>query len=1116
MNRLRNTMFVVAVFLALLLSAMNAVPALADGSTPPAEETPSAEAPPAEELTGEAEPAAAGDEALPPAEGVDPVSEEQAPLVESVLEGLPEDTQLIVMDEDGEALPLASQEAAETLAGGDPRWCPVGVTPGAASCSPSFTYFNGGGGLIEWLQANPKNVAGVIWIESSYSNAEGNVPIELSGFGSTVNYALTLNGGWSGNNNTLLNPNAPSTFVVPLLINWNAPVTIKNIVIEGASGGGVALEVTTPGNITLTNVDVQNNTTDWGGAYLNNSSGAGNVIVNDSTFNGNTGGNALGLEISSKGIVTLKNVSAIGNTYEGAYIYNSDAPTAKAVTLNGFNNFSLNGANGLTIYSRGAVTLSNITAIYNSGGSGTFVDNRFGVANVIVKGVNTFSNNGWDGLRVFSLGAITLSNITANDNGTDPDRPAATDFGGGDYDYNAFGKGAFLYNWSTAPKPVTLTGVNTFNGNASTGLYIDANGLVRVSSLTANDNGCDPLKDLDDYPCAGAYIVGGGVTLTGYGMFVGNAAQGLEIYNAWVPSLGTSVGAIMLTNLYAEGNGEGGVWAVNGGLKPYNVTISGTNYFVDNQGDGLFVWSNGVVILSNVTANGNDESGVYVNNTDASSPKAVMIKGRNIFNDNGGDGLAVYSFGAITTYNVTAMYNSDTGVALDNCGWDGLNDCQAYFPQPVTMNGINNTSENGGDGLYIVSRGAIKVSSLTANYNGNLGVFLDNLYDNALGGITQTGYATFLGNFGLSGFNAFSTGAVAMINITASGNNTFGGVIWNDFNPAKPANVLISGTNVFNDNGKSGLWIDTFGAVTLNNITANDNGWGFIGENYHGVEVDNASGALLSRPVTVNGINTFNGNNGSGLSVDSLGAIKVSKVTASSNQWSGAFLFNRHGVLNAPITLVGYGVFNDNIDGGLFAVSNGAILTSNITANNNTNGHGVYFDHYSITATPVTVTMLGVNTFNNNFIHGLSVLSDGQITLNNITANGNGSWGAYLSNEFYGSVARNIILNGTNNFIGNTDGGLFFFATGSAFLTRVTAALNDDGVFGGNASNGIEGYAFGNITLTCGSLFFNEGYGYYLNAIGVVSLKGVYSYANGDADSANGSSVLITRTCPLP
>jgi hypothetical protein len=1150
MKSYRYTIFVVAVFFALLLSAMNAAPALADDSLPPAEETPSAEAPPAEEMTGETEPAAQEGEALPPAEEVDPVSAES-----SILEELPEDTQLIVVGEDGEALPLASQEAAEVLAAADPQWCPVGVVPGSAACSGIKDSFNGADpntDLIAWLLANQPNKAGVIWVQAGYVGTVGieggAIVLDGNDYTSMDNYALTVNGGWTGTG-MVMNPATPSTFNVPFaIVNWTGAVTLNNIVVTGASGAGTyALDVATKGNITLTNVDVQNNTTESGGALLNNTSGTGNVVVNDSTFNGNSGSNGWGLVVYSNGLVTGKNLSALGNAMSGAYINNSSAATPKPVTLNGFNNFSLNGGNGLEIYSKGAVTLSNITAIYNTGGSGAYLDNNYGVAsNVIVKGVNNFSSNGWDGLRVWSAGAITLSNITANDNGTDPNRPAATwwyedsyymwdpileEFVEVFYDVyynNAFGKGVFLSNyWATTSKPVTFTGTNTFNGNAGNGLYVDSFGAVKISNVTANNNICDPTKDLTNSNCAGVFIEGMSIAQTGYGIFVNNDGSGFLAY-AWQ-------GAVSLTNLYAEYNSQYGVDTYSSCWPnpcSFNLSITGTNVFNNNGHNGLYAWAKGVVSLSNLTAIGNGGDGVYVSNWSAPSPKAVIISGTNIFNGNGWDGLSVRSMGAITTYNVTAMYNGGEGVFLDNCDWDWNDGCMGvgYSPQPITMNGINNASENWGDGVSLTSFGAIRFSNLTANSNGNLGAYIVNSSGNAIVGVTQTGYATFLGNTGLSGFNIFSRGAVMLANVTANGNNTYGGAITNDYDPLKPANVTLSGTNIFNDNGRGGLRIYTFGAVVLNNVTANENGWGgswvwdedlqdYVWEEFgtnHGVSIYGAGGSL-SRPVTLNGVNTFNGNNGFGLLIESLGAIKVSKVTANGNTYSGANLDNKFDLFNAPITLLGYGVFNDNATG-LVAHSNGAITTSNVTANSNFYV-GVVLSNYSLTAVPVTVTMLGVNTFNGTTNgDGLVVWSDGQITLNNITANYNNGYGADLDNMTNSKpgAPRNILLNGTNNFIGNSWNGLFFNASGSVFLTRVTAALNNDGIADAFLSYGIWGTAGGNITLTCGALFLNENSGYFLSSGGIVTLKGVFSYGNGTPDSAIGTSVLITRTCPLP
>lgn len=1138
-------MLVLAIFIALTLSALNVAPAFADENTPPepapteevAEVTESVETEESDEVSEPVE-VEVEEEATPPADAEpDSASEENSQSVAEIIETLPEDTTFVVVDENGEALPLASEEAATIIEVADPQWCPVGVTPGAATCSGLKDSFNGGSAatdLIAWLVANQPNKAGVIWIEAGYVGDLGTEggPINLNGanYGTMANFALTINGGWTGTGTTL-NPNTPSTFNVPFsIVNWTGAITINNIVIDGASGAGYdALGVYTDGNIVLNNVDVQNTTTEWG-AYIYNGGGNGTVTVNDSTFNDNTGTNASGLEIYSNNTVTLKNVTATGNNLSGVYIDNSSATTPKAVTLNGANHFNYNGSDGLKIYSKGAITLSNATAMGNTGGSGAYLSNRFSstvYSAVTIKGTNNFSENGWDGLRVYTYGAITISNITSNDNGSDPNRDAAYWFGNDindpdDYDYDAFGKGAYLYNanWSLSgkPQPVTLTGTNTFNGNASNGLYLDSNGVVKINNLTANENGCDPLKDINPYGCAGAYISGAGVTITGYNFFVGNSNQGLEIYNAYVPSKSSSVGAITLSNLYAEGNGESGVWAVNFGNLPYNVTITGTNTFVDNlNGDGLFVWSNGVVTISNITANGNDSSGVQINNTSAATPKAVVITGTNTFNTNGSSGLSVYSYGAITTNNVTANFNAFGGVELDNCDWDTVTSCLSLSPQAVTMNGNNNTSDNGSDGVYIISRGAITINNLTSSYSNNRGAYLDNQYDNAVAGVTIKGYTVASYN-DFYGVSIFSNGAVTLMNVTTNGNQSDGMYIDNNTNTAKPMNVTITGNNNFNGNGDNGLRISTYGTVLLNNLTANDNG-DLISE--HGVRIFN-NGGTLARPITINGTNTFNGNSGSGLFAVSLGVIKVNNVMANSNGGTdgGVYLNNfSSNVFNQAISITGYGIFNNNTFDGLGIFSNGAITLANLTANfNGEQGAEIYNWNDISTTSAVNATITGVNTFNGNGAEGLFIQTDGAITLNNITANANVFQGVNLDNVTQANTGptgiKALIINGVNMFNNNGGNGLEFNITGATTLTRITANYNNDLVGGAPLQSGVFGTAGGAITITCGTMYNNEGYGYNLTGT-VVTLKGVFTYGNPSNNFASPMAV-ITRTCPLP
>ena len=168
-----------------------------------------------------------------------------------------------------------------------------------------------------------KTVAGTIWIETSYNSSigdSGGVNIDGSLLGSTQNFALTLKGGWTGSGVTI-NTAAPSTFNVPLSINWNAAVTLSDIVITGlADPGSTALTITTPATVTLTRVNV--NTNAGSGAYIDNSAGTGAVTVSSSTFSSNSGGD--GLDIYSYGVITLNSVTASNNDEGyGAYLDNN-------------------------------------------------------------------------------------------------------------------------------------------------------------------------------------------------------------------------------------------------------------------------------------------------------------------------------------------------------------------------------------------------------------------------------------------------------------------------------------------------------------------------------------------------------------------------------------------------------------------------------------------------------------------------------------------------------------------------------------------------------------------------------------------------------------------------
>ena len=341
-------MFVVAVFAALAFSAMTTVPALADDSVPPPTETPTVEVQPTQEVA--------------PAVETAPITL-QDQTAENILASMPEGTDVVVVNEDGETVPLASTEATDIINSNDPIWCPTGVAPnpGVGGCTTAQDSFNGG--LIPLLYNKTTN--GTIWILGSYQGTtavEGGAVVLNNGdsLGTTANYALTIKGGWTGSTAGTIDSSNPSEFNVPLQISfWNNILTLSDIEITGVSGTPFhALEIQIYKNVILNNVNVHDNTTGWGGAQVSTQVGtSGNIVISDSSFNNNAG-TYDGLIVTSSGTITIKNLNVIGNTTgQGAVL------GGKAITLTGSNNFKFNSGDGLVVSSSGAISLNNVTAI---------------------------------------------------------------------------------------------------------------------------------------------------------------------------------------------------------------------------------------------------------------------------------------------------------------------------------------------------------------------------------------------------------------------------------------------------------------------------------------------------------------------------------------------------------------------------------------------------------------------------------------------------------------------------------------------------------------------------------------------------------------------------------
>jgi hypothetical protein len=1101
----RKLLTAAMLFLVLAFSAVMTMPVSADEPAP--------EAPTAEETADLPEQDAADEEAADqtvdpitaPEETSDqivvepaPASEESQPAetVETILESIPQDTELIVVDEAGETLPLVTEEAADAIMEGDPMWCPVGVTPnaGVGGCSPNFAVFGSVLGdpnneLLAWMAANDKKVAGVIWIAYNYASGpeptvNDNVTIDgldLTNF-STV--ALTLQGGWNGfNGSKALNPTTPySTFNASLsILNWKAPVTISDVTVTGNSSGAYSLRITTTGNITATRVNVSDNPV--GGASFENNVGAstGNITVSDSTFNNNTNASS-GLRVRSNGAITIKNVTANGN-FDGVGglgidIDNQSAATAKAVSLSNIT-VSGNRSSGLFVQSNGAITVADITAVGN--GQGVFSNgvalwnDAVGYASpVTMNGTNLIFNNTGYGLNIESNGAVKLNSVHA---------------------VNNTWIGVYIVNnTAVTPQPVTLTGTSTFKFNGFRGLEILTLGQIRGNNITASSN----TQHGAVFNNSGVGATGG-VTLTGTNTFNANGSTGLLIQ---------SVGQVTLNALTANQNGTGGF---GHGVSIDNhfessvkgVTLTGFNTFNENKNRGLDIRSGGIVTLNNITANENDgDYAVRIDNRDSTpdAPKAVTINGINMVNNNRSWGLYVDTYGAITINSLTANGNgiiasNGYGAYLDNDHFNSIT------PANITLTGTNIFNGNYTGGLVAISwGGVIKANNLTANNTVNTnGVSLQNSAGTAGGSVILTGANTFTGNKSTN-LVIYSKGSVILSNVTAGNSVSGTGAQIYNSDAATPKPVTLTGTNIFNNNWLAGVEISSKGLITVNNLTASNNGVSGSG----GGAFLNNSGAGASGGVTLTGTNAFNNNAGTGLTVYSLGNIKGNNITASGGIDASAMGANL--ATNFPnsvggVTLTGTNTFVGNKNTNLQVVSVGAISISNLTANGSLDWYGASLTNTdSGESNPKPVTLTGSNVFNNNSRHGLYIFTYGAIITNNLTANGNGAGpftglGALLNNSS-GSIPMGVTLNGTNTFVGNKSNNIQVISLGAIKANNLTASGSLTlwgAVFDNSSPN-----AVGNVTLTGVNTFNgNLGRGLVINSSGVIALSNVTANNNG-------------------
>ena len=361
-------------------------------------------------------------------EPVDP-----APITE-LLSQAPENTELVVLDENGQALSLTSQEALDGILNTDPMWCPAGVLPGGVGCTTNFANI----GLLMTDMINNTNTYdenGIIYFTTTpgASFSLTTTSLGVADFNTLNDFNLTLQGGWNGSNGALATFTGQTNFAANTLTigtaanPWIGNLTLNNFTFSSVSSGNAITVYTDSGNITLSNVDVAEQA---GGnantAVLNSTSG--NIIVqNGSTFDGD-GIDSEGFSATTvSGSITISDTSFTDAVKPNNATNDGATLSAPIVTLTNVT-ASNNDGNGISISNVNVVTLNNVIASTNGTekgaagltgniGSGVFVDGNAG-SSVIING-GTFTDNQEYGVEVASPANTTIyiqSNPTCTGN----------------------------------------------------------------------------------------------------------------------------------------------------------------------------------------------------------------------------------------------------------------------------------------------------------------------------------------------------------------------------------------------------------------------------------------------------------------------------------------------------------------------------------------------------------------------------------------------------------------------------------------------------------------------------------------------------------------------------
>ncbi len=808
--------------------------------------------------------------------------------------------------------------------------------------------------------------------------------------------------------------------------NIPAPVTITNVKVVGSPNTGLmiyskgsvgltdvqlidnqgdGLYVYTYGAITLTRVKSLFNSPDEGGyssgAILDNTSSLSltppGVTIIDSDFNYNT----YGLEVFSKGPVTLNGVNVEGNYDHGRYI---DLGTALVSELPGYvemfvDNYGWVGGGDEATWDFTVTSADYDLALYLylffNGNWGLYDENDIWVSASYsdIDNVPHFILQPGDYHIHVEIGDDGKSGHYKLGLNADPEGGVS----------NSSSLGAIIQTDGnvTVARSTYRTSSN-FKYNGNDGLYIVTTGSVAVSDVNIWNN------------------IGFGLYI--YAQTNAKPVTLTRVYiseNEYQNSMITAKGPVSWNTGYSQGAGYGTVINNSGAAILQPVTI--INVLFDyTSSSGLEIYSLGNVSLTGVGASYNNGSGIYINNSSGTGMVAINNTNGSTIMHNGAFGLEIHSKGAITLTNVSAIYN-EAGILADN----SLS--TALTPPGIIFNytAFGRVAHNDGDGIRAMSRGAVTISAaknLMVTGNLGTGILIDNSFGTApinVSGLTDNVSQVYI--FGNSaGMIVYSEGAVTMRNI-ASYNNNYEGLIIGDESGARPSAVtltnIISQLNGYWDelNPADNVRIFTDGAVTILNIDSNQSA-------------------------------------GNGLYIEAGGVVNIKKalVTWSGTGESGSNLWGIS--ITTPSNVILDSIIASSNDNNLFVDADGAVTLLGTLFKNefNNSPYGTAVEIYAGTG-GITLNRFAVN----NTYGSVFLATTGKVTLNTGYVQNNG-YGITIQAGSGAAITNVFSMNNGYWDINNDGTKEIFDADGiNIQLTGGTAAFTDS-VFIGNTGNGIE------------------------------------------------------------